>query len=113
MKCAQSLVTGVMLLATPVTGMPVDCENAYTKMEQAICTDPKLREAERKLAAMANEALGNGQINHAQSRWLHDSLARDCRRAQEINQCLLNVAEDRIQWLARATGTQTVVNSDH
>jgi len=111
-KWAQGLFTGVMLLATPATGITVDCENAYTQMERAICTDPRLLEVERKLSAMADEALVSGQINRAQSRWLHDSLAQDCRRAQQINQCLLSVAEDRIQWLSQITGPRTIVNAD-
>lgn len=101
-----------MLLIAPATGVTVDCENAYTKLEQAICTDPRLLAVERRLSSLADQALGSGQIDRAQSQWLRDSLAQDCRRAQQINQCLLTVAEQRIQWLARATEPQTVVEAD-
>lgn len=112
MKWAQSLITGVMLLATPATGVTVDCENAYTKLERAICTDPRLLAVERRLSVLADEALGTGQIDREQSRWLRDSLAQDCRRSQQINQCLLNVAEQRIQWLSRVTHPPLIVEAD-
>ena len=112
MKWAKGLCAGMVLLATPGTGLTVDCENAFTKMEQAICADPRLVEIERKLSVLADAALGAGQINRAQSQWLHDSIAQDCRRSSRINQCLLTEAEQRIQWLARVTRLQTVAETD-
>lgn len=107
MKWAQGICIGVLLLGAPAVGVAVDCNNAYTKMERAICMDPRLRKIERQLTSLADEALGTGQIDRAQSRWLLDSLAQNCRRSPQIRQCLLSVAEQRIQWLASVTGTAT------
>lgn len=105
MKWAQSIFASILLLATPMIGVAVDCDNAYTKMERAICTDPRLLEVERQLVLLTDEALGTGQIDQAQSKWLLDSLARSCRRSPRISQCLLSVAEQRIEWLASVTGS--------
>ena len=112
-KWAQSIITGILLLGSPTIGVAVDCDNAYTKMERAICMDPRLLEVERRLVSLADEALGTGQIDRAQSKWLLDSLARSCRRSPHIAQCLLSVAERKIEWLASVTGSEAAdVGSD-
>ena len=105
MKWARSIFIGIFLLGTPMIGVAVDCDNAYTKVERAICTDPRLLEVERRLVSRTDEALGTGQIDHAQSKWLLDSLARSCRRSSQINQCLLSAAEQRLEWLSSVTGS--------
>lgn len=105
MKWAQSIFAGILLLGTSTISVAVDCDNAYTKMERAICTDPRLLEVERQLVSLTDEALGTGQIDQAQSQWLLDSLARSCRRSPQMRQCLLSVAERRLEWLSDVTGS--------
>lgn len=105
MKWARTLLTGVVLLATSVPGGAVDCDNAFTRVEQAICGNPALMQAQRQLAALADAAADAGQIERADR--VHDDVAHFCRRSTEMSQCLLNVTRQRIVWLSNLPDNQS------
>lgn len=99
MKLVQALSFNLLLLITPTIGLSLDCDNAFTKLEQAICDDPLLVEVEQQLSALASAALDSGQIDSERARGLRDSLAQNCRRSSDMHNCLLADALQKIQWL--------------
>ncbi len=117
MKWARTLLTGVVLLATSVPGGAVDCKNAFTRVEQAICGNPALMQAQRQLSALADAAADAGQIERASR--VHDDVAHYCRRSTEMSQCLLTATRQRIAWLSNlpANGNQgdpqTIVEANY
>ena len=86
----------IVALAAPVPALAVvDCSHAKTNAEKLLCSNPRLAEADQRMALAFRGAIHRGAdpgtLMEAQRIWIHD--VRDICNEVE---CMLNAYEERI-----------------
>ena len=101
MNFRAALLAGLFAIATSSAGLAFDCGKAQTKVEKAICAEPKLKAADDAMVATydklraAADANGKDALRISQLRWIAQREGCSYPEAVDVPACVANMTYGR------------------
>lgn len=113
---SKAIIALVLLFSGSFKGLQaqtIDCNRAFTKLEQAVCSNPRLELLESELSALSQQAVENGLVSARAVRAMRDQLAWRCSVSEEMDACLVEQTEQAIEQLTLKPAVIVEIPASH
>lgn len=114
----RRIIAGLLLLTASATSaaqaQTLNCQSAFTRLEQAICDNPALSALHTQFSDTADNAVAAKQLSPQGAALIRNNIARACRSSTDLNTCLTEEMSDAIGVLsASGVAVSTAQDTGH
>ena len=113
---SKAIVALFLLVLTGFGGLhaqTINCSQAFTRLEHAICSNPELALLDTRLADLSALAVARGSISERGIRAMRNRLALRCSGADEVDTCLVEHTRRAIVQLSSYAGVAVEIPASY